>query len=45
MALIMTKSPTVLVPSLMPTAHSTITAASPMVKITAWPALSTASDT
>ena len=45
MALIMTKSPIVLVPSLILVAHSTMTIASPMVKMTAWPALSTASET
>ena len=44
-ALIMTKSPTVLVPALTPQAHSTITAPRPAVKIAAWPLLSTASDT
>ena len=44
MALIITKSPTVLVPARMPNAHSTIAAASPIVNSAAWPALSTASD-
>ena len=44
MALIMTKSPTVLVPLRMPIAHITMVAVRPMVKITACPALSTASD-
>ena len=44
MALISTKSPTVFVPALISVAHSTMALASPTVKITAWPALSTASD-
>ena len=44
MALTITKSPTVLVPALISKAHMTIAAASPTVKITACPALSTASE-
>ena len=44
MALISTKSPIVLRPSLMPETHMIITAVSPTVKIAACPALSTASD-
>ena len=44
MALIITKSPTVLVPARMPSTHSTIAAPSPTVKIAACPALSTASE-
>ncbi len=44
MALISTKSPTVLVPFLMPSAHITIAAPKPTLKIAACPALSTASE-
>ncbi len=44
MALISTKSPTVLVPAWISKAHITMAAASPKVKITACPALSTASE-
>jgi hypothetical protein len=45
MALIMTKSPMVLVPLLIPVTHSTIVAVRPIAKIVACPALSTASET
>ena len=45
MALIMTKSPIVWVPLRMPNTHSTMAAVRPTVKIVAWPALSTASET
>ena len=45
MALIITKSPTVLRAGLRRrSAHITMQTASPTVKITAWPALSTASE-
>ena len=44
MALTMTKSPTVLVPLRTPIAHISMVAVSPAVKITACPALSTASE-
>ena len=44
MALIMTKSPTVLVPLRTPSAHISMVAVRPTVKITACPALSTASE-
>ena len=44
MALIMTKSPTVLVPLRTPIAHITMVAVRPAVKMIACPALRTASD-
>jgi hypothetical protein len=45
MALISTKSPTLLRPARMPVTHIAITAARPAEKMIACPALSTASDT
>ena len=45
MALIMTKSPIVWVPALIPKTHNPIVTVRPTVKIAAWPALRTASET